>query len=245
MAVYSEEEFLTLLDISEMDKRLTQLRFRKENLSEAHVLQEITVRARDLQIQGVELQAELVELQDHVTKAEIDVEQVASRMKKDQDLLDSGSITDSKQLLELQHELGNLQKRLTELEDVELEALSNVEEAKSKIQTIENETKIVEEELLQAKMALEKAIAEVDLEIQTLEDESNRALSTLNSSLQDLYLKIRRDKGIGAAKLNGSKCESCHLELRGSEFSEIKNFPLNELVRCPECKTILIRVERV
>ena len=245
MAAYSEEEFLTLLDISEIDKRLTQLRFRKDNLSEANVLQEITIRARDLQIQGVELRSELVELQDHVTKAEIDVEQVALRMKKDQDLLDSGSIMDSKQLLELQHELENLQKRLTELEEVELEALSNVEEVKSKIQTIENETKIVEDELLQAKMALEKAIAEVDLEIQTLEVESNRALGTLNSSLQDLYIKIRRDKGIGAAKLNGSKCDSCHLELRGSEFSEIKNLPLTELVRCPECKTILIRVERV
>jgi predicted nucleic acid-binding Zn-ribbon protein len=88
MAAFSEEEFIALLDISEIDKRLTQLRFRKENLAEANALQEITVRARDLQIQGVELQAELVELKDLVTKAEIDVEQVVSRMKKNQDLLD-------------------------------------------------------------------------------------------------------------------------------------------------------------
>lgn len=245
MAAFSEEEFLTLLDISEIDKRLTQLRFRKENLAEANVLQEITVRARDLQIQGVELQAELVELKDLVTKAEIDVEQVASRMKKDQDLLDSGSITDSKQLLELQHELENLQKRLTELEDVELEALSNVEDTTMKIRTIESETKLVETELHQAKTALEQAIAEIDQEIESLEHDSNDALATLDSSLKDLYLKLRRDKGIGAAKLNGSKCDCCHLELRGSEFSDIKSLPLTELVRCPECKTILIRVERV
>lgn len=244
MAAFSEEEFLTLLDISEIDKRLTQLRFRKENLSEAKVLQEITVRARDLQIQGVELQAALVDLQDLVTKAEIDVEQVASRMKKDQDLLDSGSITDSKQLLELQHELENLQKRRSELEDVELEALSNVEDVRMKIQTIESETKLVEAELHQAKTALEQAIAEVDREIESLEHDSHKALATLDSSLKDLYIKIKRDKGIGAAKLNGNKCDSCHLELRGSEFSDIKNLPLTELVRCPECKTILIRVER-
>jgi len=186
MAAFSEEEFIALLDISEIDKRLTQLRFRKENLAEATALQEITVRARDLQIQGVELQAELVELKDLVTKAEIDVEQVVSRMKKDQDLLDSGSITDSKQLLELQHELENLQKRLTELEDVELEALSNVEDTTMKIRTIESETKLVETELHQAKTALEQAIAEIDQEIESLEHDSNDALATLDSSLKDL-----------------------------------------------------------
>lgn len=244
MAEYSEEEFRTLLDISEIDKRLTQLRFRRENLSEATVLNEITARARELHVSGVELQAQLVDFQDLVAKAEDDVEQVASRMKKDQGLLDSGSIADPRQLLELQHEIENLQKRLSELEDIELEALSNVEDTKSKLKSNESETVIVEADLLRAKSALEEAMSEIDMEIETLQEQENTALSLINVTLRDLYLKIKNDRGIGAAILNGNKCDSCHLELRGSEFSEIKNLSANELVRCPECKAILIRVER-
>lgn len=244
MADYSEQDFLTLLEISEIDKRLTQLDFQRTHLPEALALNEANALARDLRVGSVERASELVDLQDQVTKAEIDVEQVQSRMQKDQALLDSGSITDSKQLLELQHEIENLNKRLHELEDIELEALSRVEECKSSLQQIERESAEADKTLMRSKSALEEAISSLDNEIQTLQQSRSALLATIDETLRALYLKIKTDRGIGAAKLNGSKCDSCHLELRGAEFADIKKLPVTQLVRCPECKAILIRVER-
>lgn len=243
MAEYSERDFLTLLEISEIDKRLTQLDFQRSHMAEAVVLNDANARARELHVQSVELAAEVVELQDHVTKAEIDVEQVEARMAKDRSLLDSGSITDAKQLLELQHELENLSKRLNELEEIELEALSRVEDCKQTLKQVESDSVEAETILHDAKSALEKALSSLDFEMERLQQSKNSLLATLDDSLQTLYLKIKTDRGIGAAKLNGSKCDSCHLELRGAEFSEIKKLPVTHLVRCPECKAILIRVE--
>lgn len=244
MADYSEQDFLTLLEISEIDKRFTQLDFQRTHLPEAVALNEANAIARDLRVGSVEGASELVDLQDQVTKAEIDVEQVQSRMQKDQALLDSGSITDSKQLLELQHEIENLNKRLRELEDIELEALSRVEECKSSLQQIERESAEADATLMRSKSALEEAISSLDNEIQTLHQSRSALLATIDETLQALYLKIKTDRGIGAAKLNGSKCDSCHLELRGAELADIKKLPVTQLVRCPECKAILIRVQR-
>ena len=47
------------------------------------------------------------------------MEQVRERSRRDQELLDSGSINDPKQLQGLQHELGSLARRQGELEDVD------------------------------------------------------------------------------------------------------------------------------
>lgn len=243
MAEYSERDFLTLLEISEIDKRLTQLDFQRGHMAEAVALNDANARARELHVQSVELASEVDELQDRVTKAEIDVEQVEARIAKDRSLLDSGSITDSKQLLELQHELENLSKRLNELEEIELAALANVEDCKQTLKQTENDSDEAEKNLHDAKSALEKAVSSLDTEIDNLQHSKNSLLATLDDALQTLYLKIKADRGIGAAKLNGSKCDSCHLELRGAEFSDIKKLPVTQLVRCPECKAILIRVE--
>lgn len=245
MAEYSERDFLALLEISEIDKRLTQIDFQRGHMAEAVALNNANARARELHVQSVELGSELVDLQNQVTKAEIDVEQVEARIAKDRSLLDSGSITDAKQLLELQHELENLSKRLKELEEIELEALSHVEDCTLTLKQIKSDSVEAETILQDAKATLEKAVATLDTEIEKLQHAKNLELSTLDETLRTLYLKIKADRGIGAAKLNGSKCDSCHLELRGAEFSDIKKLPVTELVRCPECKAILIRVERV
>lgn len=244
MAEYSENDFLTLLEVAQIDKRLTQLEFQRSHMAEAVALNDANANARDLHVKAVELASELVELQEQVTKAEIDVEQVESRMAKDRSLLDSGSITDSKQLIELQHELENLSKRLVELEEIEFEALSQVEDFKRTLKEVEQETVNAEQVLHDAKDRLERAVASLDAELKELQNQRDLCLSNLDEALKSVYLKIKNDRGIGAAKLLGSKCDSCHLELRGAEFSDIKKLPVTALVRCPECTAILIRVER-
>ena len=66
----------------------------------------------------------------------------------------------------------------------------------------------------------------------------------VDPELLQLYEKIRSNSdGVGAARLVGDKCEGCHLTMNSAEVTRIKSLPDDELVRCEECRRILIRVK--
>ena len=43
------------------------------------------------------------------------------------------------------------------------------------------------------------------------------------------------------AKLNGLRCEGCHLDLSRGEVDQMKRLPADELVECPNCGRLLVR----
>jgi hypothetical protein len=59
----------------------------------------------------------------------------------------------------------------------------------------------------------------------------------------DLYEKVRTSgAGIGAALLVGNKCDGCHLSINVIELERIKGLADDEIIRCEECRRILVRV---
>jgi len=56
------------------------------------------------------------------------------------------------------------------------------------------------------------------------------------------YETLRSVPGqIGIARLVGSTCHGCHLELAAVEIDRLKKLPDDELVHCEECGCILVR----
>jgi predicted nucleic acid-binding Zn-ribbon protein len=47
-------------------------------------------------------------------------------------------------------------------------------------------------------------------------------------------------KGTGAARLIGSHCDGCHLELPSMEVERIRALPAGEVATCEQCGRILI-----
>jgi predicted nucleic acid-binding Zn-ribbon protein len=68
-------------------------------------------------------------------------------------------------------------------------------------------------------------------------------VADLPTDLVELYEKIREQSGIGAALLRGGRCGGCRLELSGSERSRVKTAQSDEVIRCEECRRILVRTE--
>jgi predicted nucleic acid-binding Zn-ribbon protein len=57
-----------------------------------------------------------------------------------------------------------------------------------------------------------------------------------------LYEKIREaSNGIGAAALAGNQCKGCNLTLNTIELQRIAGLAEDEVVRCEECRCILVR----
>jgi predicted nucleic acid-binding Zn-ribbon protein len=64
----------------------------------------------------------------------------------------------------------------------------------------------------------------------------------LPADLVGLYDKIRESSGgIGAAMLRHGRCEGCRLELSGGDKARVKAAAPDEVVRCEECRRILVR----
>ena len=47
--------------------------------------------------------------------------------------------------------------------------------------------------------------------------------------------------GVAVARLNGARCEGCHLEIPSAELEGVRRAPEDSLVSCPECLRILVR----
>ena len=63
----------------------------------------------------------------------------------------------------------------------------------------------------------------------------------LPTALSDRYETLRaRLKGTGAARLIGSHCDGCHLELSSVEVETIRALPPGEVATCEQCGRILV-----
>ena len=122
-----------LLDLQTHDSLLLQLQHRKKTLPELAQIAELEAQVKELEGQRIEADTEVSDLTRDQKKADAEVEQVKARRVRDEDRLNSGAISNPKDLESLQHELTALERRISTLEDEELEVMENLEIAQSRL----------------------------------------------------------------------------------------------------------------
>ena len=181
------------------------------------------------------------DVQRELRKAEADVEQVATRAARDRARLESGTGS-AKDLQGLQHELESLARRQSDLEDVELEVMERLETAQTEASGLEASVAAAEARAAELVAARDAALKEVDDEVATVTAQRDQIAGGLDQDLVALYDKVRdQTQGVGAAMLRGKRCEGCRMELTPVEIARIKGLPDDEVVRCEECRRILVR----
>ncbi|NDA82186.1 MAG: hypothetical protein EBY01_03870, partial [Actinobacteria bacterium] len=194
---------------------------------------------RDLAIAGG---AERSDVEAELRRAESDVEQVVGRIEKDQKLIDSGTVS-AKDLENLLGELKSLGRRKEELEEVELEVMVRLEEINARITEHSSERDRFESEANAHAAERDNALAEIDSARTSLLADRQEIESGISKELIELYLKVRElNGGVGAAKLENGQCLGCHLQINAVEVTRIKALPDDEVVRCDECRRILVRI---
>jgi predicted nucleic acid-binding Zn-ribbon protein len=238
----SPEQQKTLLDLQGFDTKLLQLAHKRAGLPEISAAQDSEVELGSIKMRLVAAQTEASDLKINQLKAESDVEQVVSRSRRDQERLDSGAVSAPKELESLQHEIGTLAKRQSELEDVELEimqAYENAQQAVAELLASEIETT---EKLAAVSQARDELFADIDFEINSLTAQRTEIASQLPSDLIALYDKIRADQGgIGAALIHRGACQGCHITIDAQEIDQIRKMAADAIARCDQCRRILVR----
>ena len=74
-----------------------------------------------------------------------------------------------------------------------------------------------------------------------LQSRRGELAAALDGELLDLYDRQRAAGAIGAGELQAGRCGACRIELDRGELGRISAAPEDEVLRCPECRAILVR----
>jgi predicted nucleic acid-binding Zn-ribbon protein len=233
---------LSLLELSKLDAEASRLAHRSAHLPQQEEYDRMQGERDAARDRAAAVAIALHDVDAQVSRLEAEVESVRQRENRDRSLLASGA-TDVKQLTDLQHELETLERRQASLEDSLLEVMERREELQAQLDAETTAADALQAELAGAEQALDAARAEIDAARRVHASRRDELTAALDPALSALYERQRAGGGPGAAPLLGRRCGACRLEIDRGEMSRISAAPEDELVRCPECGAILLRVK--
>jgi predicted nucleic acid-binding Zn-ribbon protein len=230
----------SILDIQKFDQQSATLKNKAATLPELAEISTTTIKQNNVRDLRIAAETELSDVNRELARAEGDVEQIVTRIERDEKRLASGTGT-PKELEQTQHELGTLGVRRSELEEVELEIMMRVDGIKDRISALtieENELALVIADL---NIRKENSLAAIHTELEGIETDRRATSQSVGAEILALYEKLRESNGIGAAALAGNQCKGCNLTLNTIELQRIAGLAEDEVVRCEECRCILVR----
>ncbi|MCB0940545.1 MAG: hypothetical protein KDB72_09940 [Mycobacterium sp.] len=232
---------LSLLELAELDVELSRLNHRAAHLPEQQRHAEIQAEQGGVNDRLSALTLALEDIDAQVARLESEIDGVRQREDRDRGLLDAGSVG-PKQLEELQHELDTLQRRQSSLEDSLLEVMERREQLAAEQADEAAKLDALQQDLANTAQLRDAALAEIDDVRGQRSARREELVSGLDAELADLYERQHSATGVGAARLQGRRCGACRIELDRGEIARIAATPDDEVVRCSECRAILLRV---
>jgi predicted nucleic acid-binding Zn-ribbon protein len=232
-----------LLDLQAIDTALAQLAHRRRTLPEHAELDALARELSALEDERVRAQVAVDDLDRDIARFEKDVDQVRARKDRDQARLTLGS-GPARELEALQHEMVSLTRRQTELEDAELELMEQRETAQEALDGVAGRLAETRARRTDTESRRDALLAEIERDEEFRTGARAPLAADLPTDLVDLYDTIRASSGgLGAALLTAGRCGGCRLELYGADRARIKAAAPDEVVRCEECRRIMVRTE--
>jgi predicted nucleic acid-binding Zn-ribbon protein len=237
----SPQTQLRLLELADLDAELGRLDHRRRGLPEVAELARLDARASELKDLLVVTETELGDLAREQGRAERDVDQVQTRIERDRARLDAGQVSAARELASLQSEIESLHRRQGDLEEVVLELMERREALDSRQGELTTERDSLGDEMAAVAARRDAAVKEIDEQEAKASDQRGGIAAEIPADLLALYDQIRKTKGVGAAALRAGRCEGCHLSLNAADLNVIRASAPDEVVRCEECRRILVR----
>jgi predicted nucleic acid-binding Zn-ribbon protein len=232
----------SLIELAEIDAEIGRLEHRAKNLAEQQQLDAVASEHRNANDGLAAVNIALEDIEAEVAKFESEIDGVRQREDRDRSMLDSGGVG-PKQLAELQHELETLQRRQSSLEDSLLEIMERREQLQNDQAAQLRSIDELADQLSTVRAARDEAVVSIDGSRHQLASRRSEVTASLDADLVALYERQRSHGGPGAGVLQGRRCGACRIEIDRGEMQRIAAAPADEVLRCPECGAILLRLE--
>lgn len=170
---------------------------------------------------------------------ELEVKSLNTKASNAEARLYSGTVTNPKELQDIQEEIASLKRRRTSMEDQVLEAMIEVEsgeescaEARSQLSEAEASWQAQQADLLQERETRQAELADLDVRRQA-------ALPDVTDQSLKIYKQLARQKhGHAVSPLEGSTCKICGMGQNATSIQQVRQG--DALVYCGGCERILV-----
>lgn len=220
------------------------MQHRRKNLPEQSEFLSLRGRHEDINEDLVAAHTRSADLELEQSKAESDLAPVRERKVRNEKRIADGSVADPKALSTMIEEVEHLTRRISDLEDAELEVMQSAEEAAATCAKLQAAMDTITEQLTEAKDRRDAAARALDAEIADHSTRRDAIVADLPGPLVTLYDRVRASHaGIGAAGLVRRRCTGCQLDVNAADLRTYAAAAADEVLRCEECGRILVRTE--
>lgn len=234
----SEAQQADLLGLATLDQDIARSKAAIKNLSSGAQFSELRAAQRELAAKLINARNALDTVELELKRSETDLSLVEQRIAKDLSRLNI--TTNSKDAQGIQSELESLNRRKSDLEDIELAILDEKEAAAAVFATVASDKAAIDDELSAGEARNEAEIMKLRSGLDLMTNDRAQQASRIPTELLELFEK-KAARGVPAAKLIGRECGACRISLGASAFNEVESLPHDEIATCPECQAILIR----
>lgn len=231
----------SLLIVQEHDRTLDGLRHEREHLPQFGELEQLDAERATVDQESAETRAARHELERTQKRFEDEVALVEARIAEEDGKLYSGDVTAIKDLQALQDEIASLKGRQAGVEDQIIEVMEQAEPLDEALARFEERLRSIADRRTATEAEIAQEQERIDAEIGAAEQARADLAAGIADELVAEYERIRRPGVVAAARLVGSTCHGCHLDLPAVEVDRLKKLPPDELVHCEECGCILVR----
>jgi uncharacterized protein len=232
---------LRLLDLQAVDTALAQLDHRRRTLPELAGISAASQQVAALQNEVVDAQTRVDDLALDQRKLENEVDAVRTRAGRDEQRLANGGLP-AKELEGLQHEITSLARRQATLEDDLLEIMEQREGVEGGLNDLTKQRDGLLAERSGLEQRRDEQFGDIDAQAGERRRQRTEIAAEIPADLLALYDKVAAaNGGVGAAMLKHRRCEGCHLELAGNELTAVRAASPETIVRCENCRRILVR----
>ncbi|NTU56505.1 MAG: hypothetical protein HGA79_09685 [Anaerolineales bacterium] len=216
---------------SQMDAiqaRLKAIRETLENDLELRAAKEALSAAEDLHKQA----------STALKQSEADVEKQSIKIEQTEASLYGGNVKNPKELQDLQMDVASLKKHLGTLEERELEAMLQAEEAEKSLELAKEKLAAVQSNLKDQNRDLATESDALNKHLERLESERQAVIGDMNEAFIKIYEGLRRQKrGMAVTTVSEDACSACGTTLTASQQQGART--ATQLYYCPTCGRII------
>lgn len=226
---------LGLYRLQQVDRQIDHARSQLENIRRT--------LENDSELQQALKELQTAQANQHHTgnalkNAEAEVESQRIKIEQANSSLYGGRVQNPKELQDLQKDIVSLKKYLVTLEERELEAMIQAEDADNALQVAKTKLEAIQARLgdEHKKLVAEQSVLSVKLE--QLAEERGAALTPIEDNLLRIYENLRLQKrGVAITEVSDNSCASCGATITASVQQNARS--QKQLANCPSCGRIL------
>ena len=228
------------LALQDTDTALDVITHKRPRLPEVIAHQEATAALAALHAQMAAAQQRIDAAQAAIEAAEHAAEDLTKKRTRLEAQLKT--VIAPREAEALMHEIETINGHRGELDDQELIALEEQAESEAALQSLSDALPEQEGVVAAARMELDAVHAAVDAQVADLRQQRADVVEGLGQESNALYERVRKQfGGVGVARLEGSHCSGCHMDLSPRELDIVKAVPADTLAECPQCGRIIVR----